>query len=335
MIKKKIRIKAACTALLCLSLCLTGCKIGSKEIIVSNPLGSKQVFQIGSMVCTLKEAKVYLVNYQNIYGTAYGLDLWQHDFGDDALETYVKNITLQELAQVVCMNQLAREKGMELSQEEWNKIDLASSEYYKSLTKEEISYMGVSESEIKEYYEHYALAQKLYQSITDVVNEEVSDDEARVMEIMQIFVSSQERADEVAMRLAQGEDFASLANNYNESGSIQALVSRDDLESAVEQIAFQMENNEISGKIAVDGGFYFIKCLNKYQKELTEANKSNIVEKREKEAFDKEYNGFADSLRSSINEKLWNNLDIEIGSEMKTDSFFEIFHSYWEDDAKE
>ena len=39
--------------------------------------------------------------------------------------------------------------------------------------------MGVSEY-IKEYYEHYALAQKVYHSLTKAVNEEVSDDEARV-----------------------------------------------------------------------------------------------------------------------------------------------------------
>lgn len=60
-----------------------------------------------------------------------------------------------------------------------------------SLTEDEIAYMGVSESDIKEYYEHYALAQKVYHSLTKAVNEEVSDDEARVMEIMQIFVSDE------------------------------------------------------------------------------------------------------------------------------------------------
>lgn len=155
-------------------------------MIVSNTLNNRQVFRIGNVSCGLKEAKVYLVNYQNIYGTAYGLDLWQHDFGDSSLENYVKNITMQELAQVVCLDQLAKEKEMELSEEENGKIAQAAEEYFASLTEEETAYMGVSESDIKEYYEHYALAQKVYHSLTKAVNEEVSDDEARVMEIMQI-----------------------------------------------------------------------------------------------------------------------------------------------------
>lgn len=90
------------------------------------------------------------------------------------------------------------------------------------------------------------------------------------------------RANEIASRLAQGEDFATLANNYNELGSIQVNISRDDLPAAVEEIAFQMENDEVSGKITVDGGFYFIKCLNKYNQELTEANKANIVDKEKR-----------------------------------------------------
>ena len=115
---KKNRKKMTLICLLCFSFLLTGCKIGNKEVIVSNTLNNRQVFRIGNVSCGLKEAKVYLVNYQNIYGTAYGLDLWQHDFGDSSLENYVKNITMRELAQVVCLDQLAKEKEMELSEEE-------------------------------------------------------------------------------------------------------------------------------------------------------------------------------------------------------------------------
>lgn len=69
--------------------------------------------------------------------------------------------------------------------------------------------MDVAEADIAEYYTHYALAQKLYHSLTNGVNEEVSDDEARVMEIMQIYVTDEDRAHEVEQKLAQGDDFAS------------------------------------------------------------------------------------------------------------------------------
>lgn len=310
-------------------MCLGGCQIGNRQIVVSGSLSDKQVFKIGSATCGVKEAKVYLTNYQNIYGTAYGLNLWEHDFGDDSLKDYVKNITMQELTQVISMDQLAKSRELELSEEEKNQMAQAAEEYFATLTEEEKEYMGVSESDIRDYYEHYALAQKLYTSLTGAVNEEVSDDEARVMELMQIYVSDSTKADEVAARLAAGEDFASVANNYNEAGSIQITASRDDLPAEVSAAAFQMDNDQMSGKIEAENGFYFVKCLNKYNQELTEANKTNIVEKREKEAVDDVYNEYMESLTSSINEKVWNALEPETGSGMQTDSFFETFHHYW------
>lgn len=56
-------------AVLCgMSLLLTGCRIGNKNIVVSNILNDRQVFKIEGTVCSLKEARVYLTNYQNIYG---------------------------------------------------------------------------------------------------------------------------------------------------------------------------------------------------------------------------------------------------------------------------
>lgn len=311
-----------------LMLTMAGCKIGNKDIIVSKALNNKQIFRIDGNECGLKEAMVYLANYQNIYGTAYTIDLWQHDFGDDSLEAYVKDVTLEELSRVYCMVLLAESQGMTLAEDELEKVSEAAKVYYESLTSEEIIYMGVSKEDIKEYYAHYALAKKLYNSLTNGVNEEVSDDEARVMEIMQIFVTGEADATAVSQKLSNGDDFATVANNYNELSAIQVTVSRDDLPAEVEEVVFQLDNDQISGMIAVEEGYYFIKCLNKYNVELTEENKATIVEKREKEAFDDVYNEFVSSLDSYINEETWDELKLEIREDIKTDSFFKVYEKY-------
>lgn len=307
---------------------MSGCQIGNKDIVVSNTLNQKQVFKIGGMACGLKEARVYLTNYQNIYGTAYGVDLWEHDFGDDSLVNYVKEVTLGELTKVICMDLLAESREMKLTEEELGKVSEAAAEYYASLTEEETAYLDVTENDINEYYRHYALAQKLYNSLTDEVNEEVSDDEARVIEVMQIFVTDSADAMEVKARLDNGEDFATVANNYNELPSIQVTAARDDYPEAVEEVAFSLDNDQISGMITAENGYYFIKCLNKYNVELTEANKSNIVQKREEEAFDDEYNEFVSELSSKINKDLWSALTLNTEEEITTDSFFEVFQKY-------
>ena len=309
-------------------MCLGGCQIGNKQIVVSGSLSDKQVFKIGSATCGVKEAKVYLTNYQNIYGTAYGLNLWEHDFGDNSLTQYVKDITLEELTHVVCMDLLAELQEVSLSEEEKADVASAAKEYYASLSEDEIAYLAVTESDIAEYYAHYALAQKLYRSLTNGVNDEVSDDEARVIEIMQIYVTDETKAAEVSSKLKNGDDFASVANNYNQLSSIQVTVSRDELPVEVEKVAFDLDNGEISDEIPVDHGYYFIKCLNKYDEELTEANKSNIVEKREKEAFDDIYNEYVSGLSSYLNQNLWDELELDTDAAIATDSFFEVFEKY-------
>lgn len=317
------------TACVCaLSMALTGCQIGNKDIVVSGTLSSRQVFTLDKSACSLKEAKVYLANYQNIYGTAYTIDLWQHDFGDASLLDYVKDITLEELTRVYTMDLLAQSQEVTLSEDETAKVAEAAKEYYASLSEDETAYMDVAETDIVEYYTHYALAQKLYHSLTNGVNEEVSDDEARVMEIMQIYVTDEDRAHEVEQKLAQGDDFASVANNYNELSAIQVTVSRDDLPDEVEEVAFQLDDNAVSGMIAAGNGYYFIKCLNKYNEELTEANKSNIVEKREKEAFDDVYNEFVASLSSRLNTDLWDGIELITDGSIQTNSFFAVFEKY-------
>ncbi len=126
------------TACACaLSIALTGCQIGNKDIVVSGTLSSRQVFTLDKSACSLKEAKVYLANYQNIYGTAYTIDLWQHDFGDASLLDYVKDITLEELTRVYTMDLLAQSQEVTLSEDETAKVAEAAKEYYASLSEDD------------------------------------------------------------------------------------------------------------------------------------------------------------------------------------------------------
>ena len=148
------------------------------------------------------------------------------------------------------------------------------------------------------------------------------------MEVMQIYVTDESRAAEVVAKLESGVDFAGVANMYNELENIQCYMSRDDVPEEVEKIAFSLDNNEISGKIAVTGGYYFIKCLNKYHEDLTEDNKITIVEKREQAAFDGVYKEFIVTLDSYINEDVWDSLKLDTTSTIQTDSFFKVFEKY-------
>ena len=319
--RNKINLLAG---VLAVSVFFAGCSIGGKEIVVTSGVGSKDVFKIGGNSCNQTEAKVYLANYQNIYGKSYGIDLWEQGFQKKKLKQYVKEVALSEMTKIICMDLLAEDQGIALTTEEKARIKDAAAKYYESLNEAELTYTGASQSDIESMYEDYALANKVYQSLTQSVDEEVSDDEARIMEAMQIYVKTQDKAEEVSAKLAAGEDFAAVASNYNQKPVIEITFGRGDLPEEVEKAAFELDDGAVSDCIQTDDGFYFIKCINKFNEELTDANKSNIVDAREKAAFDDVYEEFVSTLASNLNESVWENIPLVTDGSISTDSFFEI-----------
>lgn len=315
---------------------LSGCTIGNTEFVLDmNNVGRNDVFSINGVDCTKEEVRLYLCNYQNIYGYEYGIGLWQYDFGEipeeETLEYYVKEVTLAELANIFCMNQLAEEQGITLTDEEMQLISQAADEYYESLSKEERKFIGLDKGELKEFYEKYAIAQKFYNTLTQGVNEEVSDDEARVVLIQQIFVKSEANAKIVQQKLNEGSDFGSLASNYNEADSIEIHLARDTYPDEVDNIIFNMDNNEISGMIETEEGYYFIKCLDKYVEDMTEANKQNIIVQRRKEQFDDVFQEFIENSDFDLNEKVWNSIVVDSSGTITTDSYFEVYDKYFQE----
>ena len=332
MMKKRFGILVVLVSLF--SSIFTGCTIGNTEFVIDlNNAGRNDIFSINGKDCTKDEARLYLCNYQNIYGSAYGIDLWQYDYSnmdiDGTLEDYVKELTVVELSNVMCMNQLAEQMEITLTSEEEKLVSQATDEYYESLTREELRYMGIDKMELKAIYQRYAIAQKLYNTLTKGVNEEVSDDEARVIRIQQIFVKSEDVAKVVQQKLRSGSGFDVVANSYNEASVIERNLSRGEYAPEVEAMAFNLDDGEETSMIATDEGYYFIKCLNKYVEDLTEANKMNIIEKRKKEQFDDVFYEFIDNSTFELNEKVWDTVKVDTSGVITTNSFFAVYEKYF------
>ncbi len=309
-------------------LTFSGCKVTGSEVVVNADHIDNKVFKIKEEVCTLPEARVVLTNYQNIYDTMYGIDLWEHGFKDNQLENYVKDMTVSRLAQIMAMDYLAQENEVALSEEEQAKVKEAAEAYFASLNAAEKEYMQVKQGDIETLYMRYGLANKLYTFLTQGVNDEVSDEEARVMEAEQIFVSDKEKAKEVSQQIKEGNDFLTVANRYNEAAEVEVFFSKNNVEQEVADAVFSLENGEVSKKIKTDDGYYFVKCINHYDQERTDDNKSVILEERRKEAFDDVYQGFLKDLPSEFNEELWDGVKVELNKDLTTDSFFQVYEKY-------
>lgn len=307
---------------------LSGC--GNTKIVLTTGMSSDELFKIGDVSCRLPEALVYLVNEKNQYENIYGIEMWEHALGDITMEEYLKNQVVSQLAQVKSMVLLAQEREIELTDEEVSLAGEAAADYLSSLSQEETERLKVDQEKIQQMYEDYCLAYKAYGQITEDVSVEISDDEARIIQLEQIFVPEQNLANELKGKLDNGEDFESLAANYSKASQTTVSIARGDKDENYEEIAFDLDNDEVSDVFAADGGYYILKCTNTYMESESEANKIRVAQQQKTEKFRKIYSELMEDTLSEFQEKLWDKVDFTDYEEIKTSDFFEIYQKYFE-----
>ena len=225
---------------------------------------------------------------------------------------------MDEITRVYSMVALANAQGVTLTDEQKELAQWAGEDCFQSLTDEEVSYLSVTQEQVQDIYEKYALADTLYQVLVQDVNEEVSDDEARVMEIRQIYTTNEEQARKALADLEAETEFSTVAANYNEADEISLTLQRGMLPEEAETVVFSMEDGEISDLIETDQGYYIFCCDNKFDEEQTQIHKQDIVEQRKQEAFHSVYDPFVETIHSKLNESVWDDLSVR---EMEKYSF--------------
>ena len=313
------RLAAAAVAAV-LAVGSSGCRVGNEEVTISRGMADDEVFLIDGKVCTLPVMKLLLMNNMNLHGESYGIDLLQNEDlkVQKKFEQYVKKISMDEITRVYSMVALANAQGVTLTDEQKELAQWAGEDCFQSLTDEEVAYLNISQDNVQDIYEKYALADKLYQSLVQDVNEEVSDDEARVMEVRQIYTTNEEQARKALADLEAETEFSTVAANYNEADEISLTLQRGMLPEEAETVVFSMEDGEISDLIETDQGYYIFCCDNKFDEEQTQIHKQDIVEQRKQEAFHSVYDPFVETIHSKLNESVWDDLSVR---EMEKYSF--------------
>ena len=72
-----------------------------------------------------------------------------------------------------------------------------------------------------------------------------------------------------------------------------------------------------------------MKCLSKYEEELTELNKIDIIAQRQKQQFDDVFHEFIVASEFDLNEQIWKDIDLDISGTIQTDSFFKVYDKYF------
>ena len=314
--------RAACAAGLALFL-LAGC--GPREASMEGERAAEADYTQGQiMVIAATERN----RYQNIYTS----QLWQveADPEGNTFEEVLKDQMGRFLVELATVDQMAQEQGVELTSQEEDALKSLSQEYYAGLTQEDLDYMGVAQDEVYDLYCMYYRADKMVEEMTQGQNLEVSDAEAKVIEIQQIRLDTREEAEEV-LTLAQeeGADFASLGARYSTDSQLARSMEWSEEMDALGEAAFALEQDAVSGIVEQDGGYYILKCVNAYDQEATAVRKERLAQEKKSEAFSGIYEPYAAEHVVVLAADTWESVDFSLGEGCTTDNFFSLYQSYF------
>ena len=329
-----------------LSIPMAACsKFENTEIVLTTGLSGNQLFKVGTSLCTLPEAMIYVDAYAEQYESVYGVEMWDHDFGGVTLEEYVKDNIISQLATIKAMTLLAEQYQVVLDKVDEEQVEKAAKEYFDSLTEAEREWMDLEVEDAIALYRDHLLANRVYEEITRDVNTEVSDDEARIITVQQIFIKTtrtegtaevayteeekQEaytKAQEVIAQLAEGREFLTLASIYSQDEQITYSFGRGEKDAAFEEAAFALAKDQVSDIIETDKGYYILKCTENFDRAATEQNKVTMVEKRRDTVFQQVYEELIANTPSEFHTKLWEGVRMESPSLTHTGvTFFSVY----------
>ncbi|WP_349671000.1 peptidylprolyl isomerase [Lacrimispora sp.] len=302
---------------------LSGCKT---EIPLVSEIKETKLY-------TLPQSMIILATERNKYQQLYTSQIWGVELpGGQTFETYLMDQVREFLQEMKMMNLLAESKGVTLTSGEKEEMRKASEEYYNSLTPDDIAYMGVSQSDVRFMYEEYYLSNKVVVELTRDMNLEISDSEAKVIDVEEIVMTDKAAAEEVLLKIKeQGADFSAIAREYSENGVVERKMGRGEHPGALEDAAFGLAEGEISQVTESQGKYYIIRCVSDYDEAATQERKTGLYTSRKKEAFDQIYAQFKQDNPVTFGNHIWKDLTFSKDDKTTTTSFFEIYKKYFTD----
>ena len=197
------------------------------------------------------------------------------------------------------------------------------------MSKETRQYTGANRRDVIRLISKYVRARNVIQLLADDVNLEVSDNEMRIMDIQIITVSDLETATQLKAQVDAGADFLSLAKQYSIHNTYEYSVGRGELNTALESVVFSMDTGAVSEVIPVENEYYIIKCVNDYNEQLSEQNRSKIQQQRIYDVWINTIGDFTTNRSLELNKRSWEKISMEIKTEAQNSTLFDIIEQYF------
>ncbi len=260
------------------------------------------------------------ISYMGVDETSVNTMFHDYCLANKTVEELTKDLDME----VKILTLLAKERNISLTEEEASAMAKASEEYLAALTPEDISYMGVDETSINTMFHDYCLANKTVEELTKDLDMEVSDSEAKVIQISEVRTADREAAQAVSDSIEAGTSLEKAAASEGLEVS-SAKIGRADRGEDYDYAAFSLETGEVSKVVEDEGEYCVIRCDNDYDQEATAQRKEQIYDARRQKAFQDIYSGFKEGITLNDSVKDWEALTLGGEAHAENADFFEIY----------
>lgn len=339
--------KTIVVIIICIICVFSGC---NKDIKITTGLSKNEIFKISGSSEALAEVMLVLMNEKNKYETYLGEDIWTRAFEDTNLETEIKDKVKNQMIELCAISLMAENENIRLNDSEKERLSKAAEEYFAALSDTEKELLNVSEEDVRHLYEKLYLTDKYYDFVTEE-DREISDEEAKVIEVMYIYFQTgnrdiygnvvkydeettaqvREKAQSVLDRVNQGEDFQSLAASESDDTEYKSIFGRGVMEENFETAAFALTDGGVSGLVETEDGYYIIKCIQDYLETETMENKKNLKDKYKADKFKEIYEPFLEKQTLEFNNKVWQDISIQEYSECINTSLYDVYNACFQD----
>lgn len=316
---------------------------GCGNVKLTTGLTRKQFAKIDGTTVSMDMAKLMLGEYKYSYEQLFDEQVWQKTVNDMTTEDYIKNMVKDNVENIIMAHNLAVSLDIEPTDDEKERIRMASEEYIETLGESD-----VSEEAVREFYQRLLVAEKGFYGITDSVDTRVSTDEARVISVQYIFFSTvcydeehnvvpiseiekqtkKNLANRVHDKLYEDADFLAMAKEYSDDVKNFTQFGRGEYVKEFEEAAFNMDSGDISEVIETEYGYYIIKCINYNIESDFEEQSEKVVLARRRDIYTGQYTEYASNRTVQYNSNFWEDVDMKELSK-GSGKLYEIYKKYF------
>ncbi len=285
---------------------------------------------------TLRRPEIMLVvaTERNRYEQIYTSQIWDIAVVEDGttFQEYLLEQIKQFMVDLKRIGAMAQEYGITLDNGEMEQLRRLAQDYYSQLTEADKAYTGAGSDDVLNLYQEYYLACKTVDVLTKNADLEISDNEAKVVEVSQIVLDNEFNAREVwqAVR-SEGADFDAIARANSTEEQIRREIVRGELSARMEEAVFAMNQGEISEIMEDNGRFYLFYCHNPYDQEATLARKEEMMLLRKDSVFHEYYDAFLEDNLVTVSGRIWQDVSFVTQENTTTTNLFELYQEYFPD----